>query len=166
MGDRSRHGLAVSRIFSIIVATLLVAGVVVAVSTFFEHKFPAVSLSAGLSTTCPSPSSLSANETLITAGTDGYIRYTCGTNPAFSSLADALGTPVYNLTGTVFRSLYIFKHSTPAGTTCPNGDSSIQLSNGNIVSFPANSGTDWDYCARYVAASLGATTSFTITWSA
>ncbi len=166
MDRHSRKGLGLSRIFSAVIAVFLVAGAVVAVSTFFGQKFPAVNVSAGMTTQCPSTSTLTANSTLVIAGTDGYIRFQCGTAPAFSTLADAVGAPTFNLTGTVFKSLYIFKHTTIVGTTCTGGDGFIQLSNGGLVQFPANFPGDWDYCARYTNAPLTSTTAFTITWGA
>ncbi len=166
MEHHGRKGKALGRGLSAVIAVLLVAGAVVAVSTFFSQKFPSVTVSAGMSTQCASPALLTANSTLIIAGTDGYIRYRCGTNPAFSTLANAAGIPTFNLTGSVFKSISIFKHSTALNTTCAAGDGVIQLSSGGLIQFPANFVVDWDYCARYTNAPLTGTTDLAISWTA
>ena len=165
MKERSRPRFVASRVISVLVATLLVAGVVIAVTTIFQQNYPQITVTAGLSTLCATPTPLTANVTQIVAGDSGYVRYTCGTGPAFSQLAGASATPTFNLTGTIFKSLYLFKHSTPVGVACPNGDGAFQLSTGLLAGFP-NTNSDWDYCARFLNAPLGGSASFAITWSA
>jgi hypothetical protein len=153
------------RLGSVLVATIIVAGgVVAAVSLLVQQWFPNVSVVAGVSTQCGDPTRLTANATQVIAGTAGYIRYRCGTGPAFSALAGAVATPRFDLTGTVFTKLYIYRHSTPDGTTCLAGDGALQITNNQQVAFPLDAGTTWDYCGRYVDAALSATTAFNITW--
>jgi len=167
MRVRPRRTRLEGRLFSILVAVALIAGgVVTAASMLIQQRFPDVTVTSGLSTQCADPTRLTANATQVIAGTAGYVRYTCGSTPAFSALAGAVATPQFSLTGTVFTKLYIFRHSTPVGTTCPGGDSAVQIANNQPVTFPIDTPTAWDYCTRYVDAPLEAGTTFNITWSA
>jgi len=167
VGARPRGTVSEGRLFPILVAvTLIVGGVVTAASMLVQQRFPDVTVVSGLSTACADPTQLTANETQVIAGTDGHIRYTCASGPAFSALAGAVATPQFSLQGTVFTKLYIFRHSTPAGTSCLAGDAVAQLTNNTQVVFPLDSATTWDYCMRYVDARLDAATTFSITWSA
>jgi len=163
-----RRGIALgSRLFSAVVATLLIGGGVVAVaSLLFQQNFSEVPVVPGLTTACAGTASLTANATQIIAGASGYVRYTCGTGPAFSALAGATAVPTFSLAGTPYTKLYIFAHSTPTGTTCLGGDSSTQITNGQRVTFPLDTGTTWDYCGRFIEAALDAGTIFNVTWSA
>lgn len=167
VSGRPRRTMMEGRLFSILVAVALIAGgVVTAASMLIQQRFPDVTVTSGLSTQCADPTRLTANATQIIAGTAGYVRYTCGSGPAFSALAGAVATPQFILTGTVFTKLYIFRYSTPAGTACLAGDAVVQLTNNTQVVFPLDSATTWDYCTRYVNAPLDAATTFSITWSA
>ncbi|HKZ89623.1 MAG TPA: hypothetical protein VJ300_05110 [Thermoplasmata archaeon] len=154
-----------SRALTIAISIALVAGTLVAAaSILLMQEFPSYPVVSGLSSACGSPTDLTGNTSEIIAGTSGYVRYMCGSGAAFTALGGATGLPRFNLTGTVFTKLYVFSHSTPAGTTCAGGTDAIELTLGRQVNFPTGSETAWDYCGRYVDAQIGSATNFDITW--
>lgn len=164
--DGSGSGTRIARrIGPVLIAMLLVGTGVAAVSLLIQQRLPDIPIVPGLTTGCADPALLTANATEIIAGTSGYIRYTCGTGPAFTAYAGAVGTPMFSLAGTAFTKLYIFDSSTAVGSTCAAGVGSMELRNNTEVVFPIATDSSWDYCVRYVDAQLDMATILAVEWS-
>jgi hypothetical protein len=153
-------------------ATLLLlvgisAVVLVEAIGLFQQVFPSVTINPPppvLVNNCsgnaltPNPTSVNATS----AGASGTIRFTCGTNSAFTINHAGVVAPVFTLPFQ-YTSLSIVV----SGGDC-SGQSVIQLTSGQSITF---AGTDrykgFDYCAPFNAPTQtsGSLGSFNISWS-
>ena len=141
--------------------TWTISGINGAIIPFYQisQTFPATT-SVAATANC---STLTANDTLIVAGSSGVVKFDCsgastfGTTPAFLVTAGSTLTPTFTLTGTGYTALAVIRSSVPTESCI----SSVAIASATPVTLAAPS---YDYCASFTGIPTTGLNTFTVSW--
>jgi len=153
--------------FASLLVILLAVGIVSAV-VLMEQTQPAVPVSGLLTANCTPTTSPTPPSVIL--GSDGQVTFSCNsstpdTNPAFTTTATVIATPV--LTGFAapynISRLYIYDaNGFPNTGSCSSRTANQRIETGVPETIPANG---WNYCAEYLNVGTAGLPQFTVTWT-
>src|SRR5713101_5143748 len=138
------------------IVALSMIGTAAAAITLFTHTFPSIP-AAVVTTTC---TTLTGTPTTVPPGSSGVIRFTCGTDPAFTSALAASASPMFSTLPTGYTGLSGILHG---ATTCAGPPNPYTLTSGSSATF-STAGATFDYCASFTNAPTTGLGTFTVTW--
>ncbi len=164
LSQRQRRILRHYWMLEVFVAIVIGVGLSLA-ATLLTQVTPVVAAASLKSTSCPSPTALTANKSYFVAGIYQQVRFTCTADGmAYSTSGGIVGTPTFTLP-TGASALYSYRSTTTAGTNCTAGTGTWQMTSGGAHTFPSGGAIGWDYCIVIPASASADIASFNVVWS-